>query len=116
MQDLINELTKARKLLNDCITAYKNTGRKLAGAEQRYRIALRQEILKLKISGADDGGGPVAWTVCGDLARGSDEVAKLRFERDISKSDHEVCYEKILQLKLELRIIENQMSAERRGL
>lgn len=110
MQDLINELSAARKQLNECLVFYKNNGRQLADAEMKYRIALRKEFLRLKL---EDG---VAWTACGELARGQEEVAKLRYTRDIRKSDYDCCYEKILQLKTELRILENEIEAERKGL
>jgi|GEM_PF-3246326 hypothetical protein len=110
MQDLIQEMSQARKQLNECLIFYKNTGRHLADAEMKYRIALRKEFLRLKI---EDG---VAWTACSELARGEDTVAKLRFERDIRKSDYDVCHEKILQLKMEIKILENEIAAERQGL
>jgi hypothetical protein len=110
MQDLINEMSAARKQLNECLIFYKNCGRKLADAEMNYKIALRKEFLRLKL---EDG---VAWTACAELAKGDEEVAKLRHERDIRKSDYAVTYEKILQLKTELRILENEIGAERQGL
>jgi hypothetical protein len=110
MQDLMIELKQTRKLLNDCLTFYKNNGRQLADAEKNYRIALRKEFLRLHLEDR------VAWTACGELARGEEEVANLRFTRDIRKSDYECCYEKILVLKSELRIIENEIGAERKGL
>jgi len=110
MQDLIIELSQTRKLINECLIFYKNVGRQLAEAEMKYRIALRKEFLRLKLENG------VAWTACADLARGDETVAKLRFERDIRKSDYQVCLEKILVLKSELRILENEINAERKGL
>ena len=110
MQDLQIEMSATRKQLNECLIFYKQNGRTLADAEMKYNIARRKEFLRLHIS---DG---VAWTACSDLAKGDEEVAKLRFERDLRKSDYECCLEKILQLKIELRIIENEMNAERRGM
>jgi hypothetical protein len=110
MQDLMNELSEARKLLNECLVFYKNTGRQLADAELKYRVALRKEFLRLKL---EDG---VAWTACGELARGEETVAQLRFTRDLRKSDYLCTYEKILQLKTELRIIEGEIEAERKGI
>jgi hypothetical protein len=82
----------------------------LSEAEMYYRIAYRKEVFRLHEVDS------VAWTACSDLAKGSEEVAKLRFERDIRKSDYESCYEKILQLKTELRILENEINAERQGM
>ena len=110
MQDLQQAMSDARKQLNECLIFYKNNGRKLAEAEMKYRIALRKEVFRLH---EEEG---VAWTACSELARGNDEVAKLRFERDVRKSDYEVCYEKIMQLRTEIRIIENEISAERQGM
>lgn len=116
MQDLILELKQARNQLAECITAYKHVGRQLAESERKYRVALRQEILRLKVDGPEEkDAGPVAWTVCGDIARGEEIVAKLRLERDIRKSDYDVCYEKILQLKTEIRLLEGELAAMRRG-
>lgn len=109
-QDLQIAMSETRRQLNECLIFYKNNGRKLAEAEMKYRIAYRKEIFRLhEVDG-------VAWTTCPELARGDEEVAKLRFERDIRKSDYECCYEKILQLKVELRILENEINAERQGL
>lgn len=110
MQDNLRDLKEAREQLNKCITAYKKIGRELAQAEFEYRKALRQEIIRLHIE--DD----VAWTVCDTLAKGDDNVAQLRLQRDIKKSDYESCYEKILQLKTEIRIIEGDIEAERKGI
>lgn len=110
MQDLQLAMSETRKQLNECLIFYKNNGRKLAEAEQKYRIAYRKEVFRLHLMDS------VAWTACSDLAKGDEEVAKLRMERDIRKSDYESCYEKILQLKVELRILENEMDAERRGM
>jgi hypothetical protein len=47
-----------------------------AKAEEQYRLALAEEIVR-----QHDGG--VAWTVAPDLARGNSKVAALRRERDI---------------------------------
>lgn len=110
MQDLINEMSSIRKQLNECLIFYKNCGRKLAEAEMKYKVALRKEILKLHVE------DKVAWTACSELARGEEEVARLRLERDIRKSDYECTYEKILQLKTEIRILEGEINAERQGI
>lgn len=109
-QDLYIAMSETRKLLSKCLDFYKVGGRKLAEAEMKYRIAYRKEILRLH---EEDN---VAWTVCDDLAKGDEHVATLRFNRDVAKSDYESCKEKILQLKTEIRIIEGEIEAERRGM
>lgn len=50
---------------------------KAARAEQAYRKALAVEITRVHAEGG-------AWTVCADLARGEDTVARLRYERDVA--------------------------------
>lgn len=109
-QDLILAMREQRKLLIECVDAMKHTGRKLAEAEWKYRIAYRKEVLRLH---EED---KVAWTACGDLAKGDDVVGELRFKRDIYKSDYDVCTEKINAIKLELRLLEGEIEAERRGM
>ncbi len=109
MQDLINQRTELIKQLNTAVNFYQNTGHQLAKAEMDYRIANRQEILRLHVQ---DG---VAWTSCESLSKGDENVAKLRLTRDIRKSDYECGYEKILQIKTEIRILEGQIEAERNG-
>ena len=109
MQDLMNERSAIRKQLNECLVFYKNCGRTLAAAERDYKIAMRKEFLRLHLE------DKVAWTACSELARGDKEVADLRFTRDIRKSDYECTLEKILVLKSELKIVENDMTNERRG-
>ena len=61
----------------------RESARDFARAEEAYRIALAQEIVRQH---ADEG---VAWTVAPDLARGDKNVAKLRRERDIAEGVRE---------------------------
>lgn len=109
MQELHIERASIRKQLNECLLFYKNCGRNLAAAERDYKVANRKEFLRLHIE------DKVAWTACGELSKGCQEVADLRFTRDIRKSDYDCTLEKILVLKTELRIVENDMNAERQG-
>ena len=50
----------------------------LALAEKVYRKALALRIVELHSAS-------VAWTVCQDLARGDDNVADLRYARDVAR-------------------------------
>lgn len=50
----------------------------LALAEKMYRKALALRIVEIHAAGT-------AWTVCQDLARGDENVAELRYERDVAK-------------------------------
>jgi len=108
-QDLILALREQRQLLIETVNAMKVIGRMLAGATKDYKIALRKEILKLHVE------DKVAWTACYELALGDEEVAKLRFNRDIKQSDYDVCIEKINALKLEIRLLEKEIEQDWKG-
>lgn len=54
-----------------------DTTRDLAEAERVYRQALAVKILALKADG-------MAWTTCGDVARGDEHVATLKHARDVA--------------------------------
>ena len=56
----------------------KDSARTFALAEESYRVALAEEIVKQHANG-------VAWSTCGDIARGDKRVAALRRERDIAE-------------------------------
>jgi hypothetical protein len=61
----------AEDFIKDCARTY-------ALAEEAYRIALAETIVRTHADG-------IAWTVCGDIARGDKNVARLRRERDIAE-------------------------------
>ena len=105
-QDLVKAIREQRMLLIDTVNAMKTVGRQLAQATKDYKIALRQEILRLRLEDS------VAWTACYDLALGEDGVAQLRFIRDLRQSDYDVCIEKIAQTKLEIRLLDSEIKAE----
>jgi len=60
----------------------RHAAQELALSEERYRVALAKKILLLNTTGT-------AWTACGDIARGDEEVAKLRRLRDINEGVYE---------------------------
>jgi len=105
-QDLVLALREQRALLVQSVHDMKNFGRYLARATRDYKIALRKEILRLRL---EDG---VAWTACYELALGQETVAELRFKRDVYQSDYDVSIEQINAVKLELRLLENEIKAE----
>lgn len=63
-------------------TALKEASKELAAMELKYRKALALKIVEVHEGGA-------AWTVAQDLARGDDEVAHLRYLRDVAKGVYE---------------------------
>lgn len=108
-QDLWIELQELRKTLTFAINKLKERGQAKAKAEQEYRIALQKKILEER-----DKKTPV--TIINDICRGDEEIAELKLNRDIAETLYQTAYEKILSTKIELRIVENQLQAERKGL
>ena len=106
-QDLVKALREQRLQLIDCVTAMKQTGRLLAQAEYDYRIGYRKEVFRLHEV------DKTAWTSTADLAKGDETVAKKRFKRDCYKSDYQCFLEKLNCIKIEIRLLENEIKEEK---
>jgi len=107
-QDLMESMREQRRLLIDTVTAMKHVGRQKAKAENVYRKELCKKILIER-----DRGTPV--TIISDVCRGDEKIADLKMERDIKETDYEVCEHMINACKLEIRILENEITQERQG-
>jgi hypothetical protein len=103
--DLVNELTELIKKLNVAVSTLKIRGRALAEAESKYRVNLAQLLLQLR-----EAGHPI--TILNDIARGNPDVAHLRLERDVAESLYQVNIEYINSVKLQCRLLENQIQRE----
>ena len=78
-------------------TFYKDCARDYAKAEEAYRIALAQEIVRKH---EDDG---VAWSVAPDLARGDKRVAELRRKRDVAEGMKDAALQALWRLAADRR-------------
>jgi len=99
IQNLMDELTASIKLL-------RKNGNELAEAERQYKIALRQEALKLRT----EKNMPV--TLINQIVYGVPEVAEKRFKRDVAETMYNTNQEHINVTKLKLRLLESQLSRE----
>ena len=108
MEDLINELNSLSNKLSVSGKQMERYGRELAAAERDYKIALRQEALKLREGG-------MAVTMIDKVVYGVPEVANKRFERDIAETMYKTAQESINTLKLKMRILDAQISREWNG-
>ena len=104
--DLINELFSKTEKLSPAISRLKKHGIELAEAEKDYKIALRQEALKLR----NEQNMPV--TLIHQTIYGLPQVADYRLKRDIAEVMYKTAQEYINTLKLEIRIIQNQVDKE----
>lgn len=107
--DLYLELEKKIKDLNISLKKLRETGSDFAEAERDYKITLRQEALKLR----NDDKLPV--TLIQQIIYGVQEVADKRFNRDVKEAIYKSNQEAINVLKLQIRIMENQLEREYRN-
>lgn len=107
-QDLFLTMQDKTALLDKALEQLGRRGRAYAEAEQAYKIALRQEILKER-----DRGTPV--TIISDICRGEKEIARRRFERDVAEAVYKAAIEAINVYKLEINIMREQIEREYRG-
>ena len=98
IQNKINELNVSLKKLRETGTAY-------AEAERDYKLLLRKEILKLRDEGQAIG---VITLIC----YGIPSVAEARFKRDVAEAIFKANQEAINTIKLQIRIMENQLERE----
>lgn len=103
--DLVQEIMMLQGKLTTSIRALANNGKALAQAEMEYKICLRQHALKLR-----DDGTPV--TLINQVIYGEQEVAEKRFKRDIAETMRDVAQENINILKLQIRVLEEQIQRE----
>lgn len=103
--DLVNEITELTQNLTKSLKQLRISGTELADAEKNYRILLRQEVLKMRDEGQAIG---IISLVC----HGIPEVAEARRERDVAEAVYTANKEAINVLKLQIRVIENQISRE----
>lgn len=103
--DLFNKLQDLLIKLDSDVRQLKNTGREYATAYTEYRIALAQELVRLR-----DNNIPV--TICSDLARGNRDVAKKKFNEISSEAIYKSNLESINALKLQIKVIQEQLDKE----
>ena len=103
--DLYNDINELIKRLNTSVVKLKDYGKELAEAERDYKVTLRQEALKLRNDGM-----PV--TLINQIIYGIPEVADKRFKRDVAEAVYKANLEAINSIKLQMRLIENQLNRE----
>ena len=103
--DLYRELQDKRKELDISIKQLRKSGTTYAQAEKDYKVLLRQECLKLRDSG-------MAIGMIDKTCYGIPSVAEARFRRDVADAVYKANLEAINSIKLQIRLIENQLQRE----
>ena len=104
--DLLEQINKLNRELSQSIKMLRSNGEEFAKKERDYKITLRQEALKLR---QEKG---MAVTLIDLIIYGVPEVAQKRFERDLAQAMYEANKEHINTVKLQLRLLEGQISRE----
>ena len=103
--DLWSEIQSKTKQLDYSVKELRKSGTAYAEAEKAYKIKLRETALRLRSQ--DTAVGMISMTVYG-----VPEVAELRFKRDCCEAVYKANVEAINAIKLEIRIINEQLSRE----
>ena len=102
---LHNELEAKTQQLDVSIKQLRKTGTEYAQAEKDYKLLLRQECLKLR----DEG---MAIGMIDKTCYGIPSVAEARFKRDVAEAVYKANLEAINSIKLQMRLLENQLQRE----
>lgn len=103
--DLYQELQTKTRQLELSVRELAQNGTAYAKAEQDYKILLRMECLKLR----DEG---MAVGMIDKTCYGIPSVAEARYKRDVADAVYKANQEAINSLKLQMRLIEAQISRE----
>ena len=103
--DLYVELQIKIKQLEKAVADLRKNGTAYAQAERDYKVLLRQECLKLR----DEG---MAIGMIDKTCYGIPSVAEARFKRDVCEATYNANQEFINSIKLQMRLIENQIERE----
>ena len=103
--DLIQDLQQKMDELNISLKHLRKTGTAYAQAERDYKILLRQECLKLK----DEG---MAIGMIDKTCYGIPSVAEARFRRDVAEVTYTANKEAINTIKLQIKILDEQIQRE----
>lgn len=104
--DLVNELLEKRKQMKPALEHLRKKGYEFARAETKYKIALRQEVLRERFKQTPVG-------VIDKIIYGEEDiVAPLREKRNTALTDYEVAKELIMMLKADIKMLDNQIARE----
>ena len=105
MQDLMSELDRMKDELHRSMKMLRQNGETLADKEYDYQVLKAQTVLKMKGAGS-------TITEIGLTIKGQPLVSEAMRERDKAKVMYEANQEHINVVKLEMRVIENQIARE----
>ena len=105
MTDLMDDLNVKNNQLEQALRTLRSNGIALANAEKEYKEAVSKESLRLR----DEG---MAVTMMDKVIYGLPSISTLRFQRDCAEVIYDANKEAINVKKLQIHIIEEQISME----
>ena len=105
MSDLIEQVNRLNSELTQSIKLLRKNGDAYARAEHDYQVAKAQTVLKMKDAGATS-------TEINLSIKGQPEVSEKLFQRDVARVMYETNQEHINTVKLQLRLLDNQIARE----
>ena len=99
------QIEEKSKKLDKAIQELATNGYDLAEKEKKYKTAVSQKALELRANDT-----PV--TLINQIIYGYKEIADLRFDRDVAEVKFNANLEYINFIKLQIRILENQIARE----
>lgn len=103
MQDLITQRNNAVNQLQAATSLYRKHLLDAADADHRYRLAFSMAIVAERAEKT-----PVS--IIDNICRGKAEVADARYKRDIAEGEAKATYENIQRLKLEIKLLTDDIS------
>lgn len=103
--ELLEEIGKLRNDLNISIKNLRVSGGKWAKAQHDYRVALAKRELELRSD-------KYPATLTYDIARGDERIAELKQEETNTYVIYDANQRAIDSIKLQLRLLENQLARE----
>lgn len=103
--DLYTTLNNLLEQLQTSVKSLRTTATEYAEAYRNYRVLLAKELVRLKDSG-------MAITLASDVARGNEEIANAKMVEIKKEAIYKANMESINAIKLQIKIVENQITRE----
>lgn len=103
--DLYETLNKLLEELQTSVKSLRITATEYAEAYKNYRVLLAKELVRLKDSG-------MAITLASDVARGNEDIASAKMVEIKKEAIYKANMESINAIKLQIKVIENQITRE----
>lgn len=99
LYSVVQQMQQTSQKLRNATSEIFRLAREKAEAEERYRVELAKEIARLRFE-------KVQATLIPDLARGNEQIALLKFKRDIAADRYKSGVEVIRGLQSELSALQ----------